>query len=107
MLSLSDALEFAKINIFGIGINHTSVLGIWFAWTLSVLTLIFVIAMRDRGPKPTLAHCPAQQRNLSLFMSVSLQNLILVVFFSFWRRRVSERETRSEVERRAACNGKR
>ena len=46
MLSLSDALEFAKINIFGIGINHTSVLGIWFAWTLSVLTLIFVIAMR-------------------------------------------------------------
>ena len=51
MLSLSDALEFAKIHIFGIGINHTSVLGIWFAWTLSVLTLIFVIAMRGSvGP---------------------------------------------------------
>ena len=41
-----DALEFAKINIFGIGIHHTSLLGIWFAWTLSVLTLIFVKATR-------------------------------------------------------------
>ena len=47
MLSLSDALEFAKFYIFGIGIHHTSLLGIWFAWSLSVLALIFVIAMRD------------------------------------------------------------
>ena len=42
-----DALEFAKINIFGIGIHHASLLGIWFAWTLSVLTLIFVKATRE------------------------------------------------------------
>ena len=42
-----DALEFAKINIFGISIHHTSLLGIWFAWTLSVLTLIFVKATRE------------------------------------------------------------
>jgi len=41
-----DALEFAKINIFGIGIHHTSLLGIWFAWTLSVLTQICVKATR-------------------------------------------------------------
>ena len=41
------ALEFAKINIFGIGIHHTSLLGILFAWTLSVLTLIFVKATRE------------------------------------------------------------
>ena len=41
-----DALEFAKNNIFGIGIHHTSLLGIWFAWTLSVLTLIFLKATR-------------------------------------------------------------
>ena len=47
MPSLSDALEFVGINIFGIGIHHTSLLGIWFAWTLSVLTLIFVKATRD------------------------------------------------------------
>ena len=53
MLSLSDALEFAKFYIFGIGIHHTSLLGIWFAWTLSVLALIFVKAMR--GPAAWLA----------------------------------------------------
>ena len=47
MLSLSDALEFAKFHIFGIGIHHTSLLVIWFSWTLSVLTLILVKATRD------------------------------------------------------------
>ena len=41
-----DALEFAKINIFGIGIHHTSLQDILFAWTLSVLTQIFVKATR-------------------------------------------------------------
>ena len=29
-----------------VGIHHTSLLGIWFAWTLWVLTLIFVKATR-------------------------------------------------------------
>ena len=47
-----DAFEFAKINIFGIGIHHTSLLGIWFAWTLSVLTLIVVKATRDMSDVP-------------------------------------------------------
>ena len=42
-----DALELAKIQIFVIGIYHTSLLGIWFAWTISVLTLIFVKATRE------------------------------------------------------------
>ena len=41
-----DALEFAKIDIFEIGIHHTSLLGIWFACTLSVIPLIFVKATR-------------------------------------------------------------
>ena len=43
-----DALEFAKIHIFGIGIHHTSRRGIWFAWTLSVVTLIFVKTTREQ-----------------------------------------------------------
>ena len=43
-----DALEFAKIHIFGIGIHHTSRRGIRFAWTLSVVTLIFVKATREQ-----------------------------------------------------------
>ena len=51
-----DALEFAKINIFGIGIHHTSLLGIWFAWTLLVLTLIFVKATRVLEAF-SLSHC--------------------------------------------------
>ena len=43
-----DALEFAKIHIFWIGIHYTSLIGIWFAWTLSLLTLIFVKATREK-----------------------------------------------------------
>ena len=38
--NICPLVEFAKILIFGIGIHPTSLLGIWFAWTLSVPTLI-------------------------------------------------------------------
>ena len=41
-------LELVEHYIFWIFIHHTSLLGIWFSWTLSVLTLVCVKATRER-----------------------------------------------------------